>query len=364
MKKNIKNISNLLPLVFIFFFICPTVQSQVEEKEELSIKEMIFEHLGDSYKWHFFILNEKDFSLYLPVIVKSESGRWNVFSSSHLEKGASYEGFYIAHDGQYKHKVVEKSHSGAEVRPWDFSITKNVLAMFVSIAIILLSFMSLAKWYKNGQLKPPKGFLGIVEVVLLNIQDEVIKPCIGDDYKKFSPFLLTAFFFILVNNFMGLIPVFPFGANVTGNITITFFLAFITFLLINFNGNKHYWKDIFWPHVPAWLKFPFPLMQLMEFWGVLLKPAALMVRLFANVMAGHAMVLGLICLIFVSVSMGVAANAGMSFVAVFFSVFISLIEILVSLIQAYVFVLLSAVFIGMSRTKEKNVEEEIHYEHH
>jgi len=356
MKKSIKNISNLLLLVSLFFFIIPTVQAQNEENEELSIKELIFEHLSDSYKWHFFILNEKDFSLHLPVIVRNESGQWHVFSSSRLEKGASYEGFYIAHEGQYIHKIVEKNLAGDEIRPWDFSITKNVLAMFVSITIILLSFMSLARWYKKGRVKPPGGYLGIVEVVLLNIQDEVIKPCVGDDYKKFSPFLLTAFFFILINNFMGLIPVFPFGANVTGNITITFFLSFITFLLININGNKHYWKEIFWPHVPLWLKCPFPLIPIMEFWGILMKPAALMVRLFANVMAGHAMVLGLICLIFISVSMGAAANAGMSFVAVFFSVFISLIEILVSLIQAYVFVLLSAVFIGMSRAKPERRE--------
>ena len=364
MKISIKNISRLLLLFVLFFLTSHPVKAQAEEKEELSIKELIFEHLGDAYKWHFFTYNEKDFSLYLPVIVRSESGQWHIFSSSRLEKSASYEGFFIAHEGQYKHKIVEKNQAGAEVRPWDFSITKNVLAMFVSVAIILLSFMSLAKWYKKGRMKPAGGYLGMVEVVLLNIQNDVIKPCIGDGYEKFSPFLLTAFFFILVNNFMGLIPVFPFGANVTGNITITFFLSFITFLLINLNGNKHYWKEIFWPEVPTWLKFPFPMIPLIELWGVIMKPAALMVRLFANVMAGHSMILGLICLIFISVSMGAVANAGMSIVAIIFSVFISFIEILVSLIQAYVFVLLSAVFIGMSRTKERHVEEEIHYEHH
>lgn len=149
----------------------------------------------------------------------------------------------------------------------------------------------------------------------------------------------------------------------TGNITITLFLSFITFLLINVNGNKHYWKEVFWPDVPTWLKVPFPLMPLIEIWGIIMKPAALMIRLFANVMAGHSMVLGLISLIFVSVSMGVAANIGMSTVAVLFSIFISLLEVLVSVIQAYIFVLLSSVFIGMSRMKEK-IKEENYIEHH
>ena len=337
--------------ILFFFLIIPV---HADEKEELSIKDLIFEHLGDSYKWHFFTYNEKDASLYLPVIVRSKSGEWYIFSSSRLEKGASYKGFHIAHEGNYKHKVVEKTGSGAEVRPFDISITKNVLALFVSIIIILACILPLAKWYKDGRIKPVGGFRGLIEVVILNIHDEVIKPCIGDDYQRFAPFLLTAFFFILTNNFMGLIPLFPFGANITGNITITFFLSFVTFLLININGNKHYWKEIFWPEVPTWLKIPVPMMPIIELWGVLMKPAALMVRLFANMMAGHSMLLGLTCIIFVSVSMGALANAGMSFLAIAFSVFISFIEILVSLIQAYVFVLLSSVFIGMSRIKAEH----------
>ena len=352
MKISIKNISKLLVLFVLFFFVSPAAQA--EEKEKLQIKDFIFEHLGDSYKWHFVKLKDKDISLYLPVIVRSESGQWHIFSSSRLENEVSYEGFHIAHDGDYAHKIVETSNTGAIVRPWDISITKNVLAMFVSIVIMLASFMPLARWYRSGNRKPKGGYLGGVEMVLLMIQDDVIKPCIGEGYQKFAPFLLTAFFFILVNNLMGLIPIFPGGANVTGNIAITFFLSFITMLLININGNKHYWKEIFWPDVPTWLKFPVPLMPVMEFWGVLMKPAALMIRLFANVMAGHSMLLGLICLIFISVSMGVAANIGMSAIAIVFSVFISFIELLVSVIQAYVFVLLSAVFIGMSRTKPEH----------
>lgn len=349
MNKNIKYLIRCLSAIFIIFFLNIPVHAQ--EKEELNIKDLIFEHLGDSYKWHFFTWKETDFSLYLPVIVRSGSGEWHAFSSSRLEKGNSYNGFHIAHDGEYKHKIVEENENGEMVRPLDISITKNVLAMFVSIAIMLGSILSLAKWYRRDRIRPPEGFLAMVEILVLNIQDEVIKPCIGKGYEKYSPFLLTAFFFILINNLMGLIPIFPGGANVTGNIAITFFLSFITFLLININGNKHYWKEIFWPEVPTWLKFPVPLMPVMEFWGVLMKPAALMIRLFANVMAGHSMILGLICLIFISVSMGPVANASMSVVAIAFSIFISFVELLVSVIQAYVFVLLSAVFIGMSRVK-------------
>ena len=330
------------------------IPAYANEKEEFSIKDLIFEHLGDSYKWHFVTYNENEVSLYLPVIVRSEGGDWHIFSSSLLEKGASYEGFHIAHEGNYKHKIVETNSMGTEIRPIDISITKNVVAMFVSIIIMLACILPLARWYKDGRIKPAGGLPGMIEVVIMNIHDEVIKPCIGEGYQRYASFLLTAFFFILINNFMGLIPLFPFGANITGNITTTFFLAFITFLLININGNKHYWKEIFWPDVPTWLKIPLPMMPIIELWGVLMKPAALMVRLFANMMAGHSMLLGLTCIIFISVSMGALANTGMTFLAIIFSVFISFIEILVSLIQAYVFVLLSSVFIGMSRAKAEH----------
>ena len=354
MKRDIKKINRLLLFALLLFF--TVIPANAEDKEEFSIKELIFEHLGDSYKWHFVTYNEKEVSLYLPVIVRSKSGDWHIFSSSRLENGASYKGFHIAHEGEYKHKIIEANSAGATIRPLDLSITKNALAIFVSIIIMLACILPLARWYKDGRIKPVGGFPGMIEVVILNIHDEVIKPCIGEGYQRYAPFLLTTFFFILTNNFMGLIPLFPFGANITGNITITFFLSFIIFLIININGNKHYWKEIFWPEVPIWLKIPVPMMPIIELWGVLMKPAALMVRLFANMMAGHSMLLGLTCIIFISVSMGAFASAGMSFIAIVFSVFISFIEILVSLIQAYVFVLLSSVFIGISRMKAKHEE--------
>ena len=194
MKRNTKNTIRLILSISLFCFL--NVQAQAEEKEEVSIKELIFEHVGDSYKWHFISYNEKDVSLYLPVIVRSESGTWHIFSSSRLEKGASYKGFHIAHEGDYKHKIVEKTGAGAEIRPLDISITKNVLALFFSIIIVMACILPVARWYKDGRIKPIGGFPGMIEVVVLNIHDEVIKPCVGEDYKRYSTYLLTAFFFI------------------------------------------------------------------------------------------------------------------------------------------------------------------------
>ncbi|MDD2437226.1 MAG: F0F1 ATP synthase subunit A [Massilibacteroides sp.] len=358
MKRDKKNVLKHYTIAILFFCTLLSQPAWAEEKQEFQIKDLIFEHLEDAYKWYFFTWKETDVSLYLPVIVQSPRGEWVVFSSSHLEKGKIYKGFYIAQEGNYKHKIVTTNSAGEEIRPWDFSITKNVLAIFISIGIMLTSFLALARWYKKDRLQPPGGFLGMLEIVILSIQDEVIKPSIGKEYERYAPFLLTTFFFVLINNLMGLIPLFPGGANVTGNITITFFLSLIVFLLININGNKHYWKEIFWPDTPTWLKFPVPLMPIIELWSVLMKPAALMVRLFANIMAGHSMTLGLISLIFISAAMGPAANAGLSVASILFSTFIGFIELLISVIQAYVFVLLSSVFIGMSRQKAEDSEEE------
>jgi F-type H+-transporting ATPase subunit a len=190
-----------------------------------------------------------------------------------------------------------------------------------------------------------------MEMFIMNINDDVIKPCVGKDYKKFAPYLLTVFFFIFLNNLLGLIPFFPGGANVTGNIAVTFVLAVCTFLIVNIFGTKEYWREIFWPEVPLWLKVPIPLMPAIELVGVFTKPFALMIRLFANILAGHSIVLGLTCLVFVTVKLGVGMNASMSIVSVLFSVFISLVELLVAYIQAYVFTMLSAVFIGLARVE-------------
>lgn len=338
-------LSFLLLAVMLFI---PTAHAD----EEFNVKETVFEHIGDAYSWHIATVGETDICIYLPVIVKGRDSGWHFFSSSHVEHGDAYNGFCIAREGDYKGKIVEQTSTGEEVRPSiDISITKNVLGLWINCGVLLLIILPVARWYKRDTVEPPKGFRGAVEVLMLDVQDELIKPSIGEDYKRYTPYLLTAFFFIFINNVMGLVPFFPGGANITGNITITLFLAVCTFLVVNFSGTKEYWKEIFWPEVPTWLKVPVPLMPVIEIFGVFTKPFALMIRLFANIMAGHSVILSLVCVIFITVSMGIGINIGMSVVSVVFTIFMNFIELLVAYIQAYVFTLLSAVFIGLAKVK-------------
>lgn len=326
--------------------------SSVENKEgDVNVNELVFGHIGDAYEWHIATLGNTVVSIPLPVIVHSSTG-WHVFCSSRLEEG-EYEGLYIARGGAYDGKIVERNAAGEEVRPLDISITKNVMGLFINSAVLLIIMMSCVRWYKKHPVEQgaPRGGVGMMEALILMIYDDVIKGCIGKDYKRYAPYLLTAFFFVLVNNLMGLIPIFPGGANVSGNIAITMVLALITFLLTNIYGTKEYWKEIFWPDVPTWLKAPVPMMPLIEFFGIFTKPFALMIRLFANIMAGHAAVLSLIAIIFITVKAGPVINGSMTVVAVAFGIFMDALEILVAFIQAYVFTMLSAVFIGLSRVK-------------
>ena len=177
----------------------------------------------------------------------------------------------------------------------------------------------------------------------------MIQTNVGPGYRAYAPYLLTLFFFILLNNLIGLIPIFPGGANVTGNISVTFVLALITFVIVNLSGSKTYWKEIFWPDTPLFLKCPVPIMPFVELLGIFTKPFALMIRLFANIMAGHTIILGLTSLVFISVTLGTAINSAMSLVSVLFCVFMNGIELLVAFIQAYVFTLLTSVYIGLSK---------------
>lgn len=321
------------------------------EEEEVNVSELVFGHIGDAYEWHIATLGGKEWSIPLPVIVHSSTG-WHVFSSSHLKEG-EYEGLYIASQGTNEGKIVGRNAAGEEVRPFDISITKNVLGLFINSAVLLLILMSCVRWYKKHPVEEgaPRGGVGMVEAMVLMIYEDVIKGCIGEDYKRYAPYLLTAFFFVLVNNLMGLIPIFPGGANVTGNIAVTLVLAVCTFILTNVYGSKEYWKEIFWPEVPVWLKVPIPMMPVIELFGIFTKPFALMIRLFANIMAGHAAILSLIAIIFITVNAGAVINGSMTAVAVLFGIFMDALEVLVAFIQAYVFTMLSAVFIGLSRVK-------------
>lgn len=337
---------------------------EAQPEKELNVKELILDHLADAYEWHLTSFGDTHISIPLPIIVKGETSGWHVFMSSKFHHGhEAYEGFYIAQEGKYRGKIVEKNASDEEVRPWDISLTKNATSLIISSTLLIIIVLSVSKWYRRqartGEKKAPKGFVGFMEMFIMSVQDDIIKPCVGKNYRKFSPYLLTVFFFILFNNLLGLIPLFPGGANVTGNIAVTLVLAVFTFFTVNLFGSKEYWKEVFWPDVPTWLKVPIPIMPAIELVGVFTKPFALMIRLFANILAGHSIVLGLTCLIFVTANLGAVINSSMTVVSVLLTIFISLVEILVAYIQAYVFTMLSAVFIGLAQ-----IEPHHHAEKH
>ncbi|MCL2097804.1 MAG: F0F1 ATP synthase subunit A [Bacteroidales bacterium] len=322
-----------------------------EATKKFDVKEFIFSHTGDSYGWHITTWGDTHITIPLPIIAYSKEKGWHLFMSSKLDH-KEYKGFYIAQEGKYVGKLAERNAAGEEVRPIDLSLTKNAAALIINSIILICIVMSLVRWYrKRPSRSVPGGFVGAMEMFVMNIHDDLIKPCVGAEYKRYAPYLLTAFFFILINNLMGLIPFFPGGASTTGNMAVTMVLALCTFFVVNLFGNKEYWKEILWPDVPVWMKIPIPLMPVIELFGIFTKPFALMIRLFANIMAGHAIILGLTCLVFLTVVKGPTVNASMSAISVILSVLMSFLELLVAYIQAYVFTMLSAVFIGLSRPK-------------
>ncbi len=352
MKKVLTILSILLLLIVAG---TPVAMAQEEENvgmDGINPKEIIFEHLGDGYGW------EVPFShthrIPLPVIVRDYEGVWHLFSSSRLMHGGEYEGFKIADGGDYDGKVVGMRPDGKsgmeQYRPLDLSITKNAAGLMISALVVALLAFWLVRWYKRNGMKAPRKGLGAFEVTVAYIYDGVIKPTLGVKANKFAPYLLTVFFFILTMNLLGLIVIFPGGANLTGNLAVTLVLSIFTFVLTNLFGTKHYWKDIFWPDVPWWLKVPIPMMPVIELFGIFTKPAALTVRLFANMMGGHMIVIVLTLLIFIFTAIGGLAIGGVATVlSVAFSLFMLLIDTLVSFIQAYVFTLLSTLFISLAQ---------------
>ncbi len=318
----------------------------------------VMEHVSDSYDWHIVSFGEKHISIPLPVILYSKSTElhegksFHVFMSSKFHHGHSaYKGFQISHSEEFDGKIVELDSHGHEIgKPIDISITKTIAEVLVSVIILFWLLFSVASAAKRNKGKAPSGVQNLLEPLIIFIRDEVAKPAIGEKkFEKYMPYLLTVFFFILINNFMGLIPIPPFGANVTGNIAITMVLALFTFGITTISGNKHYWKEIYNPDVPWWLKFPIPLMPIVELSGLITKPFVLMVRLFANMMAGHMIVSVFVSLIFIFAALfGAGVGLAASPVSIAFSVFILLLDILVSFIQAYVFTLLSAIYFGMA----------------
>lgn len=349
-KLKMRNIKYILLLLLVFM---PALASSANEKADeeggLNIPEIVLEHLSDSYEWHIATYGDNHISIPLPIIIRSDAtGEWHFCTSHSLP-----DNFYF--NKEMHGKIYEKLPDGSSVRPLDLSITKTVAQIWIVVIVLICIFTYCSRWYKkhDERSQAPSGFVGMMEMLITTINDDVIKSSIGEKhYRKYSPYLLTVFFFILTANIMGLIPFFPGGANVTGNINVTFFLALCTMIAINLFGNKHYWKDIFWPDVPLFLKaYPVAVMPVIELFGVFTKPFALMIRLFANIMAGHAVILSFTCVIFLGWSMGVGYGLGLNTLSIIMLLFMNCLELLVAFIQAYVFTLLSAVFIGLAHVE-------------
>ncbi|MCX6273130.1 MAG: F0F1 ATP synthase subunit A [Bacteroidetes bacterium] len=334
-------------------------------EKKFNAGEMIVEHVIDNHEWHIMEIGETPVVIPLPVILWY-NGKPDVFLSSEFHHGTtSYHGYKISNESPHKGKVVRTTGDTLEADPnaplpLDFSITKNVLALFISCGLLLLIFISIANGYKKRKDQAPKGLQSLIEPVILFIRDDIAIPSIGKKkYEKYMPYLLTLFFFIFFNNLLGLIPFFPGGANLTGNIAVTMVMAIFTFIITSFSGNKAYWTHLVnAPGVPWWLKIPIPLMPIVELIGVITKPFVLMVRLFANMLAGHIIMLGFISLIFIFGSLNIALGYGVSIVSVAFAIFMNLLELLVAFIQAFVFTLLSALYFGMATEEHGHAEHE------
>lgn len=370
------NVKSLLTLAFsvlaIFFSVSlfaqdhhentPAGGEQHEKKQEgFNASEVIFGHILDAHEFHFFSWEgsdgqEHEAAIPLPVIVYSSQRGFDMFSYSKLHHGAVYKG-YKSEEGTIV-AVKEDGTADESVKLLDISLTRNVVQMILALALLVWIMLSVAKYYKKGQgvTSAPKGMQSLVEPVVTFVRDEVAKPNLGHKYEKYLPYLLTIFFFILINNIFGLIPG---TANVTGNIAFTAVLGVISFIVILFSSNKHYWGHIFNPPgVPGFVK---PILVLVEFLSVFIKPFALIIRLFANMVAGHIIIICLISLIFIfAEKINPAAGWGSTILSIAFTVFIYFIEVLVAFLQAFIFTMLTAVFIGQAFEGEHHEEAHAH----
>ncbi len=328
------------------------------KKEKFDAKEMIMHHVKDAHEFHIIDINDKPVSISLPIILITNNGLVTFMSSEFhhddtghhvVEKDGMkfvklHEKIYQLNEDANSVAFDEEHHPTNASSPWDLSITRNVFMMWVSVLVLLLIFVTAARTYKKSEGNVPTGIAGFVEPLIVFVRDEIARPMIGEHkYKKYMPYLLTIFFFIWINNIFGLIPILN-GANLSGNIAFTMVLALFTFVITTFSGNKNYWKHIFWmPGVPVPMKlFLMPI----ELIGIFTKPISLMIRLFANITAGHIIILALMSLIFIFESVLIAP------VSVAFSLFITVIEIVVTAIQAYIFTILSALYFGMATEEE------------
>ena len=348
-----------LTLLFVFFGAVNFTVLGNEKKEAFNVSEMIMHHIKDAHQWHLFGPEHGGTSIYLPVILLDNGLK--TFSSKHFYHGEEVtftdnkgteqhimkgtgpaNGYALFHEKVYKMRNGNLHlHNGhlTNAKPMDFSITKNVMSLLIGAFLILVIMLSVARFYNKNGAVAPKGIAKFLEPIIVMVRDDIAKSNIGDHkYQKYLPYLLTVFFFIWLNNMLGLIPFLPGGANLTGNISVTLFLAVCTLLVTVFSGNKNYWGHIFWmPGVPVPMKF---VMMPIELIGILTKPFALMIRLFANITAGHIIVLALISIIFIN------KNVAWGGLSVPMALFISILELLVAFLQAFLFAMLSALFIG------------------
>lgn len=352
------------------------------DEEKFNVGDMIMHHIADANEWHLL----GDFSIPLPCIVYHPEKGLDFFMSSVFHHGHnSYNGYILDHgvlkyvndasfpqEGTHEvsilgHKalpkeIIQSFATGEEMAEsyvmyngkayeadrtafHDFSITKVVATMLLASLIMILLFSFIAKSYTKNQ-RAPKGLQNMVEVVVTFVRDEIAKPGLGDKWEKYFPFLLTLFFFIWICNMLGLMS--PIGSpNATGNLMVTGGLALITFIIILTSANKHYWSHMLNPPgVPGWVKI---ILVPIEIASMFIKPAALMIRLFANMTAGHIIILSLVGIIFLITNLGgEAAGWGTSILASAFMLFMNVLELFVAALQAYVFAVLASVFIGQA----------------
>ncbi|MBF25027.1 MAG: ATP synthase F0 subunit A [Flavobacteriales bacterium] len=343
-----------ISILFLSVLLCPASSigdpsnnlNDVEEKFQPG--EMIMHHILDTHDWHILDWQGHAVSIPLPIIIFHEDTGWEIFLSSKFNHGHDvYNGYKLDHgniiavnaDGSKNIKETDKI--------WDLSITKNVFSLLLSIVILLSVFISISNRYKKNKNKAPKGIQSLLEPIIIFVRDDIAKSAIGDkDYKRYLPFLLTVFFFIFLNNLLGLVPFFPGGANLTGNIAVPMVLAAMVFIITTLSGKKYYWKHIFaMPGVP---KPVLLILTPIEIFGVFLKPLVLMIRLFANITAGHIIILSFFSMIFIFGEMSPIAGYGVSVFSGLFVLFMMTLELLVAFLQAYVFTLLAAMYFGMA----------------
>jgi len=348
-----------------------------EDHGKFDANETIFGHVMDAHEFHFFSIGKYHATIPLPVILYEPGRGLSVFMSSKFHHGEeAYRGYRLV-TKHYKEQLKEEGMSDADIklysnesiiavdkagRPlpgvkvYDLSLTRNVVQMIIALTLLVLLMTSIAKRYRRGEgvTTAPRGWQNAIEPIIQFVRDEVAKPNIGHKYRSYMPLLLTIFFFILINNIFGLVPG---AANVTGNIAFTAVLGLVAFLVITFSGNKHYWGHIFNPPVPFGIKF---IMVPVEILSIFTKPFALIIRLFANMLAGHIIIICLISLIFIFGNMSTGVGVGFSPISIAFTVFIYVIEVLVAFIQAFIFTNLTAVFIGQSTEDHHQHEHDAH----